>query len=199
MRRRTRSRIFIFSLVAFLCGSMMTGCALIVAGTATEGAIMTMDRRSPGSQLQDREIQWQVSSTHIPEMKRDDVHVNVNSHNQRVLLTGEVPNEAIKRSIEQQISRIANVERVDNELVIAVPSSLGDRAQDAALTARVKSALLIEKNLPVNAFKITTERKIVYLQGIASTQEVQTASQIIRAISGVSRLVLLVQPASQPR
>jgi osmotically-inducible protein OsmY len=178
---------------------MMTGCALMIAGTATEGTVVALDRRTAGSQLQDREIQWHASSTHVPEMKRDDVHVNVNSHNQHVLLTGEVPNEVIKRSIEQQISRIVNVERVNNELVIAPPSSLGDRAQDAALTARVKSALLIEKNLPVNAFKITTERKIVYLQGIANTQEVQATSQVIRAISGVSRLVLLAQTASQPR
>ena len=45
-------------------------------------------------------------------------------------------------------------------------------------TARlqIKSALVVEKYLPINAFKITTKRKIIYSQGIASTQEVHAAS-----------------------
>lgn len=193
---RSKVSLYLIGIGFFVMGwtSTLTGCAVVVAGAAAESSVIAMDRRTSGAQLQDREIQWRATSEHVPEMKRDDVHVNVNSHNRRVLLTGEVPNETIRRSIEMQIARMVNVDHVDNETVIAAPSGLGDRTQDAAITTRVKTALVFEKHLPTNAFKITTERRIVYLQGIASASEVQAASNIIRGISGVNRVVLLIQP-----
>ena len=60
------------------------------------GTMMAIDRRTPGTQLEDQAIELQAASAHARAVG-DRGHVNVTSYNRVVLLTGEVPTEADKR------------------------------------------------------------------------------------------------------
>ena len=65
------------------------------------------DRRTVGTISDDQEIELRAGSR-IGNKYGDKVHVTVTSFNRMVLLTGEVPNESVKQSIER-IARSAGL------------------------------------------------------------------------------------------
>jgi len=79
--------------------------------------------------------------------------------------------------------------------VQATPSLL-DRSNDALITGKVKAAF-IDAKVPVLAVKVTTERAVVYLLGRVTTEEANRATEAARTVSGVTRVVRLLEIISQ--
>jgi osmotically-inducible protein OsmY len=107
-----------------------------------------------------------------------------------VLLTGEVAGNSDKLAAEQLVFQVENVKSVINELTIATSTStLKDRSNDTLITSRVKSGLIEAKDLPSNAFKVVTERSVVYLMGRVTQREAERGTEIARSVSGVVKVV----------
>jgi osmotically-inducible protein OsmY len=106
-----------------------------------------------------------------------------------VLLTGEVPNERDKATAEQVIAKVDNVKGIVNELAIMPNTSLSQRSSDTLITGKVKASFVDEKSLYVGAFKVVTERGVVYLMGRVTQREAEAATKITRNIGGVQRVV----------
>ncbi|MBS0342934.1 MAG: BON domain-containing protein, partial [Proteobacteria bacterium] len=75
-------------------------------------------------------------------------------------------------------------------------SNIADRSNDTFITSKVKASLLDQNDIFGNTFKVTTERSVVYLMGIATRQETDRASEITRGVDGVRKVVLLVEVVS---
>ena len=177
-------------LAATLTGAL-SACAPLILGGAAVGAMVAVDRRTSGAQLEDEGIELRAASR-----LRDAVpagHINVNSYNRALLLTGEVPNEQARQQAEQLAGRIENVKGVVNELAVRGNSTLSERSSDTLITGKVKASLVDEKSLYVGAFKVVTERGIVYLMGRVTKGEADRATQITRGISGVQRVVRIFE------
>ncbi len=175
---------------ATLAGSL-SACAPLILGGAAVSAMVAIDRRTSGAQLEDEGIELRAASR-----LRDAVpagHINVNSYNRMLLVTGEVPNEQAKQSVEQLAGRVDNVKNVVNELAVRGTSNLSERSSDTLITGKVKASLVDEKSLYVGAFKVVTERGIVYLMGRVTKGEADRATQITRSISGVQRVVRIFE------
>ena len=84
---------------------------------------MATDRRTLGAQTEDREIQVKAIAQ-INQNLPDQAHVNVTVFNRRVLLTGEVPDEASKQKAEQIVRGMNNVNTIVNELAMQPASSI---------------------------------------------------------------------------
>ena len=69
------------------------------------------------------------------------------------------------------MQRIENVRSTVNELAVMAPVSLTTRSNDALLTGKVKATFIDAEDLQVNAFKVVTERGIVYLMGRVTERE----------------------------
>ena len=164
--------------------------ALMVGGTAM-GTLVATDRRTPGTVIEDRGIETKVAFR-IREALGDAVHVNVSSYNRLALITGEVPDEKRKAQIEKIILDVENVQKTVNEVAIMENASTTARLQDGILTSRIRAALIDEKNLIANAFKVTTERGVVYIQGRATAKEIALMTEIVSGLSGVTRVVRMV-------
>jgi osmotically-inducible protein OsmY len=106
-----------------------------------------------------------------------------------VLLTGEVKDDAMKQTVEREVSAIEGVQSVVNELEIAGPSSLTSRSSDSLITTKVKASFVDTKDLYANAIKVTTERGIVYLMGRVTPREGELAGEVARGVSGVQKVV----------
>jgi len=171
---------------------ILSGCAPLILGGAAVGAMVTVDRRTPGAQIEDETIELRGGSR-VREAMGDRGHVNVTSYNRQVLLTGEVPSEQAKQLAEQVISRVDNVKGTVNELSVLPPSTLGQRSSDALITAKVKASLVDDKELYVGAYKVVTERGVVFLMGRVTQREADKATQIARTISGVQRVVRIFE------
>jgi osmotically-inducible protein OsmY len=192
--RGWRSAALMGTLVA---ASALSGCAaLLVGGAVVGGTMMAMDRRSSGAQVDDQTIELKASNR-VREILGDRGHVNVTSYNRMVLLSGEVPTEADKANIEQSIGRVDNVRSTVNELAVMTASSLSNRSNDALITSKVKATFVDAGDLSSSAFKVLTERGIVYLMGRVTEREAERATTLTRSISGVQKVVRVLDVISE--
>jgi len=179
----------------------LPGCAPLVIGAVAAGtAIVATDRRSTGTQLDDKTIQVRVANELTDALRGNDIHISVNSFERRILLTGEVPSEAVKAQAGAVASRSKDVRLVNNELVIATPSTFGERTNDNTLGTRVRAAFVNTREIAFNSVDIVTERRTIYLMGAVTQKEADVAAHVASRVSGVQQVVKLfdVTPAQAP-
>lgn len=170
----------------------LSGCVEMVLGTALVGVVTASDRRTLGAQTDDKAIAMKAEMR-MPSVTRDEGHVNVNSYNRRVLLTGEVKDEAMKKAVEDYVRSVDGVETVFNELEVAPLSTYTSRSSDALVTTKVKASLVDMKTISANSFKVVTERGVVYLMGRVTQREGQVAADVTRGVAGVKKVVKLLE------
>jgi osmotically-inducible protein OsmY len=184
---------------AVLCAALLAslqGCVAMMAGSAVMGAVATADRRTLGAQTEDKAIAVKAEFQ-IPKITGENGHVNVTSYNRKVLLTGEVKDEAMKAAVEREVRTVSNVESVINELEIAGPASYTSRSSDALVTAKVKASLVDKKTVSAVSFKVVTERGNVYLMGIVTQREGNIAADVAKGVSGAQRVVKIFEYISE--
>ncbi len=181
-------------LAAALAATTLLGaCApLLIGGAMVGGSMMAVDRRTSGTQVEDQAIELKAGSR-IGEALADRGHVSTTSYNRMVLVTGEVPTEADKATVEETVSRIDNVRSVVNEVTVAGTSSLTSRSSDVLITSKVKASMVDAKDVQANSFKVVTERGVVYLMGRVTEREAGRATDIARGVSGVQKVVRLFE------
>lgn len=177
-------------LLAALTCTSLSGCAPLIIGTAVGGALVATDRRTSGTQVEDRGLDLKISAR-IREVLGTDVHINVNAYNRVVLLTGEVPNTAISEQAAGLAATTENTKSVINELVIAGASSLSSRANDIWVQGKVKATLLDARDIQSNAINIIVERGEVFLMGMVTEREANRAAALVASIKGVHKVVTL--------
>ncbi|MBT9527661.1 MAG: BON domain-containing protein [Rhizobacter sp.] len=194
MTRKTLNHLRSAAVIgALIASTALTGCAaLLVGGAVVGGSLLATDRRTSGAQIEDQSIEFK-SSTRVREVLGDRGHVTVTSYNRLVLLSGEVPTEADKAAVEQAVSKVDGVRTTVNELAVMTASSLSNRSNDALVTSKVKATLVDAGDISANAFKVLTERGTVYLMGRVTEREAERASDLTRSISGVQKVVRVVE------
>lgn len=170
----------------------LSGCVALAVGGAAATALATNDRRTIGMQTEDKAINVKAEIK-MNQLTGENGHVNVTSYNRKVLLTGEVRDEAMKQAAEREVRAIDNVVSVINELEIAGPSSYTSRSNDALITTKVKASLVDKKTVSATAFKVTTERGIVYLMGLVTQREGNIAADVAKGVPGVNRVVKIFE------
>ena len=196
MTIRTPQRLILAACAAVLFTSALTACIPLVAGGMASGALLATDRRTSGAQLEDEGIELRALNR-IRSTLGDRVHVNLTSYNRQVLLTGEVPSAQDKAAVEQIVSRVENVSSVVNDLDVASASKLGQRSADTLVTGRVKAALIEARDLQFNAFKVVTERGVVYLLGRVTQREADRATAVARSTTDVQKVVRVFEIISE--
>jgi osmotically-inducible protein OsmY len=184
---------------ATLCLALLaslSGCVALAVGGVGAAAAVTSDRRTLGAQTDDKSIAVKAD-IRLPKITGPDVHINVNSFNRQVLLTGEVKDEAMKAAVESEVRAINGVVSVANELTIAGPATYTMRANDSLITTKVKASLVDMKTISATSFKIVTERGVVYMMGRVSQREAQVASDVARGVAGVNKVVRIFEYISE--
>ncbi len=183
--------VLAIALIASLAATL-SACVPLVVGGAAMSAMVAVDRRTSGAQLEDEGIELRGASR-LREAFGDRAHINITSYNRQVLLTGEVPNEAARQQAEQVIARVENVKTIVNELAAAGNTTLVQRSGDVLITGKVKASLVDAKDLYAGAFKVVTERGTVFLMGRVTPREADRATAIARQIEGVQRVVRIFE------
>ena len=186
---RSYARPFLALMLSASVLASMSGCAVLLVGGAVGGAMSASDRRTFGAQTEDTSIEFKGSSR-ISTVFGDAVHVSVNSYNRKVLLTGEVKDQATKAKVEAEIAALENVHSVVNEIQVAMfLSSFSSRSSDVLLSSKVRAKLVGTKDIYSSSFKIVTESGVVYLMGRVSQREGDTAAASVQEVSGVQKII----------
>ena len=170
----------------------LSGCVAMAVGGAATAVLSANDRRTLGMQTEDKAINVKAELK-LRQVTGENGHINVTSYNRKVLLTGEVRDEAMKQAAEREVRAVDNVVSVINELEIAGPSSYTSRSNDALITTKVKASLVDKKTVSATAFKVSTERGIVYLQGLVTPREGNIAADVAKGVPGVVKVVKIFE------
>lgn len=198
MNRPAASKLRLLSVPALLLASLLSGgCApLIYGGLAAGGVMVHADRRSAGTMVEDQSIEIKAASRANAIMEGRG-HLNFTSYNRVVLVTGEVPTLSEREAVSEVVRGVDQVRMVINEAAVMNPSALNERAQDGVLTSKVRATLLNAGDLESRAFKIVSERGIVYLMGRVTQREADRAVALVRTIDGVRKVVQVTEIISE--
>ncbi len=177
----------LFGLLAIVAALfVLSGCV----STLTKGA----DRRTEGAYVEDNTIE-DTATTRIKNKYTSKVHINITSYNRKVLVTGEVPDEATKTDISRIVGTVQNVSGINNELVIGPLSSFTARSGDALTTSNVNYRMQEKGSREFRAerIKVVTEADVVYLLGLVTHAEAQIAIDVASTSRGVKKVVPLFE------
>ncbi len=183
-----KSTIRLVVIIAALAPFLQSCIPLIIGAGVGAGVMMAEDRRSSGTVLEDQTIVIKAGNR-ITEKYGEQVNINVTSFNRFVLLSGQAPTDEIKQDVSVLVLEVPNVRNIQNEIVVAGISSKTSRASDALLTSRVKGRLAQNKEVSANNVKVVSENGTVFLMGLVTRAEAETASQTAATTGGAQRVV----------
>ena len=170
--------------------SLLKNITLVALLALTLAGCAAKDRRTLGSQIDDNSIVVKAGNVIEANKTLDEkAHINVDSYNGVVLLTGQAQDQSMVEQAEQLVRTVQGVKDVQNQIRVANPTSFTTRSRDSWITTRVKSLLLGDKEVSALNIRVVTENGEVFLMGIVSELEADKAVEVARHVNGVSRVI----------
>lgn len=186
-----RTSIIVFFLLTHL--AYLQGCSSIISATTDDTFEEKPAERSTGGFIDDEIIETKAL-VNIDKASDElaQSHIVVVSFNGIVLLAGQVKSEELRQMAADAVSKL-NVRRVHNEITVAGASSMVARSNDAWITSKLKSKILVDGDIDGSNIKVVTENGVVYLMGVVSKQEAEKVTEIARTTSGVQKVVRIFE------
>ncbi|CAI1020798.1 division/outer membrane stress-associated lipid-binding lipoprotein [Serratia entomophila] len=169
---------------------LLQGCiAGVVVGSAAVATKTATDPRSVGTQVDDGTLEARVENAMSKDQQlKKDARVVATAYQGKVLLTGQSPNADLTGRAKQIAMGVEGTTEVYNEIRQGTPVSLGTASSDTWITTKVRSQLLTSDTVKSSNVKVTTENGEVFLLGLVTQQEGQSAAQIASQVSGVKHV-----------
>ncbi|MEK6746432.1 MAG: BON domain-containing protein [Pseudomonadota bacterium] len=179
----------------------LSGCVPLFIGGATETAVVVAQERSVGNAVDDAAIVLQIKNLYAKQDYKDLLaNVEIKVVEGRVLLTGNVDKPDSQIEAVKLAWQIGGVKEVINEVQINDKSGFWNYAKDVWISTQVRTRLLFGKNIRNINYSVITVNQVVYLMGIAQSQEeLNRATNVASATSYVQRVVSYVRLKDDPR
>jgi len=173
----------------------ITGCVpVIVGGGMIAGGYTALRDKNVGNSLSDSKIDMLIKQRLYKIDHNLFSHVSVVTDYGCVLLTGSVPNPEWINIAEKEAWSVRGVTEVNNHITVSENEDPGQLVKDDFITSTCRSALICKKEVRSVNYKIKTMNGIVYVLGIARTQEeLEIALSTIQKISGVKKVISYVK------
>lgn len=176
--------------IVFLTASMLGGCSSLISAARETPIQEDPASRTTGDYIQDHVVETKIEvNLNKGSEALKNSHINVTSYNGQILLTGQVPNTQVREEAGRVAGAFREVRKVHNELTIGGPTSAIIRANDSFITSKIKLQLLGNNEVPSSSIKVVTENGTVYLMGLVTRAQADAATDIIRSITGVNKIV----------
>ncbi|CAI0998520.1 MULTISPECIES: division/outer membrane stress-associated lipid-binding lipoprotein [Serratia] len=169
---------------------LLQGCiAGVVVGSAAVATKTATDPRSVGTQVDDGTLEARVENALSKDQQlKKDARVVATAYQGKVLLTGQAPSTDLAARAKQIAMGVEGTTEVYNEIRQGTPVSLSTASSDTWITTKVRSQLLTSDTVKSSNVKVTTENGEVFLLGLVTPQEGQSAAQIASQVSGVKHV-----------
>ncbi|MEM9740284.1 MAG: BON domain-containing protein [Pseudomonadota bacterium] len=180
------------TLAAGLMALPTTGC--VAAGVAGVGtvAVAAAQERTVGQAVDDAATSNEIKAMLLSEQGYGEVDVEVVDG--LVLLSGRVSEPEMRIRAEDVAWSSKRTFDVANEIQIERPGGFFNNVSDEVITARVRARLIGSSSVKSFNFNIETYDGVVYLMGIAGTQdELVAAAESAAIVGGVQQVVSYVR------
>lgn len=172
----------------------VSGCAAVAVGAAGTAAISATDRRSVGTQLDDKTIQAKIVLRLNQDDAFDDVtDISVDVFNRQVLLTGQAGRAELIELAETYAEEVDLVSKIHNQIRLGSPIPTTSNAQDIWLATKIKTQLVADENIPAMNVSVIVEDSEVFIMGLLTRAEANAAVELIRNVKGVVKVVRVVE------
>ncbi len=175
----------------------LTSCAAVaVTGLAAVG-YAAYDRHNLDTRVQDQQIIFNgyeniKNNADVVSMNArlyQNSHIVITSFHANVLVVGQVPTAGYKEIIATILKHTDGVAVVYNQLTVEPPTAKSVQTKDAFITASAKTALIGNEDVQSADIKVLTEDGIVYLMGYVSQAQARDATDVVRRVDGVKKIV----------
>ena len=182
-------------------GASLAGCAALVVGGGTEGAVLVAQERSAGNAVDDAGILLKIKNLYAQNDFKDLLaNVEIKVVEGQVLLTGNVDKPDSQIQAVKLAWQVGGVKEVINEVQISDKAGFSNYARDVWISTQVKTRLLFSKNIRSVNFSIITVNQTVYIMGIAQDQdELDRVNYVASTTDYVQRVVSYARLKDDPR
>ena len=167
------------------------------SGLFGTGVSVAIDPRSLGTQIDDSIMQKNLTTKLTILDKKYFISVKTKVLDGRIFITGKVDNPEEKLKITKIAWETNGVRSVRNDIKIKESFNFKQSAKDILITSQLRTALIINKNIKSNNFKIDTYKKKIYIYGIAKDRDelklVIDEANLIVDVEKVVASILLVE------
>ena len=158
-------------IILFFSLLFISGCQSAYMATISQAVLIDKEERSFNNFVEDTIILAQLKNAYFSNNEKIFFNVSVEVTEGRVLLTGSV--EQIDERIEatKLAWSIEGVNEVINEIQISNDEGILDYADDLIMKTKINAKLLLDKDILNLNYSVEVVNGIVYLIGIAQSQE----------------------------
>ena len=181
-------------IILFFFSLFISGCQSAYMATVTQAVLIEKEERSFNNFVEDTIIVAQLKNAYFSNNEKIFFNVSVEVTEGRVLLTGSV--EQIDERIEatKLAWGIEGVNEVINEIQISNDEGILDYADDLIMKTKINAKLLLDKDILNLNYSVEVVNGIVYLIGIAQSQEeLDSVINISESTYGVQNVINYVR------
>ena len=187
--KKTLIIMFVLTILSSCVGSSTSG----VFGS---GVSIALDPRTLGTQIDDSIMQKNLQARLMLSEKKYLIKLSVKVLDGRIFLGGKVDKPEEKLRITKMAWETKGVRSVKNNIIIKQKFSFKNTAIDILITAQLRTALILNKNVKASNFNIDTINQKTYVFGIAHTEDekkeiIQEAKQIVDLEELVTSILMI--------
>ncbi len=173
------------------------------SGIFGSGVSIALDPRTLGTQIDDSIMQKNLQARLALEEKKYIIKISVKVLDGRIFLGGKVDEPEEKLKITKIAWEVKGTRSVKNNIAIKQKFSFKNTATDVLITAQLRTALILNKNVKASNFNIDTINQKTYIFGIANSEDekkeiIQESKQIVDLKELVTS-ILMVSDLSRQR
>ena len=166
------------------------------SGVFGSGVSIALDPRTLGTQIDDSIMQKNLQARLTLLEKKYFIKLSVKVLDGRIFLGGKVDEPEEKLRITKMAWETKGARSVKNNIKIKQKFSFKNTAIDVLITAQLRTALILNKNVKAANFNIDTVNQKTYIFGIAYTEDekkeiIQEAKQIVDLKELVTSILLV--------
>ncbi len=172
-------------------------------GIFGSGVSVALDPRTLGTQIDDSIMQKNLQARLALTEKKYLIKLSVKVLDGRIFLGGKIDEPEEKLKITKMAWETKGARSVKNNIMIKQKFSFKNTALDVLISAQLRTALILNKNVKASNFNIDTINQKTYVFGIAHSEDekkeiIQEAKQIVD-LKEIITSILMVSDLSRQR
>ena len=184
-------------LILFLLAMLSSCVGSSSGGVFGTGVSIALDPRTLGTQIDDGIMDKNLDARLLLVDKNYFLNVSTQVLDGRIFITGKVETPEEKLKITKLAWETQGVRSVRNDLKIKEKFNFKQSSKDILITSQLRSAIIFNKKIKSANYSIDTYKKIIYIYGIAETEdekkEVIKEAKEILDVKNVIASILLVE------
>ena len=184
-------------IIIILIGIILSNCVGVSSkGIFGTGVSVALDPRTVGTQIDDSIMQKNLSTRILLMDKKYLLSVKSKVLDGRIFLTGKVENPEEKLRITKIAWEIKGVRSVKNDINLKENFNFKRSAEDLYITSRLKTILILSKDIKAANYNIDTYKRKVFIYGIAQNKNelnlvIDEAKNITNVLEVIASILLV--------